>query len=194
MKISIEGNIGCGKTTVISKINECTRLPIFLEPVHEWKDWLSLFYSDPKRWGMTFNLNVLHTFQCWKNNNFKAIYERSPMSCRYVFAELQYMNGHINEMEMKLFHQLFKELSWFPDVIIYIKADPKVCEERMKKRNRDCEQQVQLEYLQKVHDNHESLLDKARARGIQIHVVDGNKDAEAVFKDVLDILDTLNQE
>lgn len=192
MKICIEGNIGCGKTTVISKLNEATRLPIFLEPVHEWKDWLSLFYTDPQRWGMTFNLNVLYTFQQWKHNNFKAIYERSPLSCRYVFAQLQYQNGHINEMEMKLFDQLAKELSWSPDVIIYIDTDPLVCDTRMKKRNRDCEQNVQLDYLRQVHSNHHTiLLEEAQKRNISVYRVDGNVGADEVYEAVLNIVNQL---
>ena len=42
MKITIEGNIGSGKTSVLQKIFERKRIPIFLEPVDtDWKEGLS---------------------------------------------------------------------------------------------------------------------------------------------------------
>ena len=62
IKICIEANIGAGKTSVLSKINEKTRLPIFLEPVNQWSHWLKLFYENPGRWGFTFNIEVLLSF------------------------------------------------------------------------------------------------------------------------------------
>lgn len=193
MKISIEGNIGCGKSSVISELNKKTRLPIFLEPVDEWSKWLHLFYADKERWGLSFNMNVLLTFNRWKNNSFKAIYERSPLSNKNVFTKLQYKSGHMTELELSLFNDLFSEISWKPDVIIYIQTPPNVCMERMTQRNRGCESNVPIEYLQQVHNEYEEMIDSAKTDKDIKHVftVNGLQNAEHVYDDVIHILKSL---
>ena len=201
-KIAIEGNIGSGKTTLMSRLCQETRLPIFLEPVDEWKDWLTLFYSDHSRWGMSFNINVLLTFNKWKNNGFTSIYERSPISNRFVFSQLQYDNNRMKDIELKMFERVYDKLAWTPDVIIYIKTDPEVSMARMQARARKCEDAVPLEYIKSVHNKYEEILnnksynsneyfnylddkyitsDKKKCRIIH---VDGNKSADEVFTDV----------
>ena len=60
--ISIEGNIGAGKSTLISYLNLLT----IKEPVDEWlniggQNLLQKYYEDPKRWGLTFQLNAIHS-------------------------------------------------------------------------------------------------------------------------------------
>lgn len=185
MKIAIVGNIGTGKTTVIQKLNHVLRLPIFLEPVEEWKDWLEVFYKDHHRWGFTFNVNVLTSFVQWKNNNFKAIYERSPMCCRYVFTDLQYEEGYMTDMEMELFDKLYQQLAWEPDVIIYVRTSPVTCSHRIVKRGRVCEAKVPLDYIEKVHDKYESMVSNCKQ---PVHIVDGEQDEEAVFQNILQII------
>lgn len=185
MKICIEGNIGCGKSTIISRLCQETRLPVFLEPVEDWSEWLSLFYKDPARWGMAFNVKVLMSFNKWKNNEFKAIYERSPLSNRHVFCQLQHDRGQVNALEIDLFDELYQKLAWTPDTIIYIKTDPTTSMERMQKRGRCCESEVPLEYLQAVHDKYEDVIGKFQDKTITI---DGNRPAEEVYQDVVRIV------
>lgn len=187
MKISIDGNIGCGKTTVIQKINDKMRIPIFLEPLHKWHDLLQLFYENPQKWAFPFNLEVMTSFHEWKNNTFPAIYERSPLSCRHVFTELNHANGHLHKLELQIFDKIFKELSWNPDVLIYIKTDPSICMKRMQERGRQCEQGVSSEYIQAIHDKYEQLVSEINSN-IHLHVVDGNQNKEKVVDDVKNII------
>jgi len=192
-KISIEGNIGCGKSSIISRLCQEIRLPVFLEPVDDWADWLQLFYNDPARWGMSFNTKVLLSFNKWKNNCFPAVYERSPISNRYVFSELQYDRGSMNKLEKEMFDDLYKQLAWTPDMVIYVRTDPDVSMERMIKRGRSCEKTVPLEYLQAVHAKYEKIfhstyLDQEYMINNQkciVHVIDGNRTHEEVYKDVV---------
>lgn len=190
MKISIEGNIGSGKSTVITRLCKEKRIPVFLEPVDEWKDWLTLFYADPARWGLAFNLHVLMTFNQWKNNDFLAVYERSPLSNRHVFTELGYEQGRLNKLELNLFESLYNKLAWKPDVVIYIKTEPEVSMERMKTRARDCECAVPLEYLQSIHHKHEELFKFKRTENV--YIVDGNRSQDDVYNDVATILQRIS--
>ena len=194
MKIAIEGNIGCGKSTVISRLCQETRLPIFLEPVEDWKEWLTIFYKDPAKYGFAFNVNVLMTFNNWSNNSFPAIYERSPLSNRFVFAELQRDHGKMTILEMSLFHDLYKKLGWTPNTIIYIKTDPTTCYERMMKRGRECESQVSLEYLQDVHKKYEELINRySNTLMTNMIIIDGNRTHDEVYADVYKVVSALTK-
>lgn len=63
--ISIEGNIGSGKSTILKIIRESfPHLTILDEPLAEWQkvgeqgniNLLGLYYDKPERWGFTFQI------------------------------------------------------------------------------------------------------------------------------------------
>lgn len=189
MKISIEGGIACGKSTVLTRIQQTTRIPVFLEPLDSWT-LLNKFYKDTSRWGFTFNVEVIMSMFKWKTNQYDSLYERSPNSCRWVFTQMQYEQGGITKEEIDLFDELLKTFSWDQDCIIYIKTDPKVCFERMKNRNRGCEETVPIEYLSNLDKKHNDMIDyiKTTKPNIKIIIVDGNNNEDTIYKNILDIL------
>ena len=193
MKITIEGNLASGKSTLVMRLQEWSRIPTFLEPVDKWT-LLCKFYEDPKRWSFTFNTEVLISMSKWKNNDYQSIYERSPLSCRHVFTQLHVDSGVLNHEEITIFEKIYKEFSWKQDVIIYIKTDPHVCYERMKKRNRTCENEVSLEYLIDVDKKHATMIAFAKSIDIKVYEVDGNETAEIVFNKVSSIISSLNSD
>ena len=79
--LSIEGNIGAGKTTFLKLVRDSLELPfeIIEEPVAEWKkitggstnqqeNLLKLFYEDPARWGYAFQSYCYFTrIREWSN-------------------------------------------------------------------------------------------------------------------------------
>lgn len=188
MKICIEGNIGTGKSTLMQNIANKINIPIFLEPVDQWTDWLKIFYQNPARWGMSFNLNVLTSFHTWKYQTFNALYERSPPTCRKVFTQLQYENEHIQPIEMELFDKIYKELYWDPDVIVFIDTPAKVCLQRMNDRNREAESGIPLNYLIQLEEKHKDLLAYANCKNIPVFTIDGMMPAEEVTDAVLQVL------
>lgn len=189
MKITIEGNISCGKSTILTLLQQNTRLPIFLEQVQSWT-MIAPFYKDNSRWGFTFNIEVLYSMFKWKENSFFSIYERSPLSCRKVFTQLQYDNGSMTYDELQLFDKLYNNFGWSQDAIIYINTPPNVCLERMRSRDRSCEKQVELDYLVKVHDAHTRMIQFAQnyLPCLKVFVVDGNQSKEKVYADVENIV------
>jgi deoxyadenosine/deoxycytidine kinase len=193
MKIVIEGNIGCGKSTLLSRLASETRIPVFLEPVdNEWKEGLTHFYEDPLRWGFSFNLKVLQTYYKWKNINFLSIYERSPLSCRNIFFAQQVKEGAMTNFEIELFDEFFKQMSWKPDVLIYVKTPPQVCFDRMFSRARECEGGVPITYLESIHNQYEEMLHTFKNdKDIKIYEVDGCQDRDEVYMQVLKIVNEL---
>lgn len=74
--------------------------------------------------------------------------------------------------EFSIYHNLCETLmSNCPlEAIIYLKCNPLICYERIKKRNRQGEECIPLDYLQKVHDRHEEWI--SRQKNIKILTID----------------------
>ena len=189
MKISIDGLISCGKSTLLSKLQLETRIPIFLENVTGWT-LLDKFYQDPERWGFSFNSQVILSMRKYKDITFDAVFERSINSCRWIFVDLQVDEKTITKEELDLFDELLKAIGWDQDVIIYLKTSPEICYERMQKRNRQCEETVSLEYLKKLEKKHLDMFKYLAIHKphIKIFEVNGNDDEQTVYNKVLNIL------
>ena len=97
--LSIEGNIGAGKTTFLKILNEKLNLPfeIIPEPVSEWQNLeynkekinlLDLFYKDPIKYGYIFQSYCFFSIiKNWTKNSHKynkpiLIFERCIDSCK----------------------------------------------------------------------------------------------------------------
>jgi deoxyadenosine/deoxycytidine kinase len=198
MRICIDGSIGAGKSTVIKNVVAPLGIPFHLEPVERWTSLLELMYGDQQRWAMTFNMCVLLTMNEFARNDVDSgtscvVYERSPLSCRYVFSELQHEMGFMTEEEMGILQKAFDQTAWVPDVLIFIKTTADVAYTRMIQRDRHCESQVELSYLQQLSDKYDSFLLRIRQNHprTSIFVVDGNRDSAAVNQDVKDIINRL---
>ena len=92
MRIIIDGNIGCGKSTVIKSIsNELSMLRVLQENVSDWEPYLKSFYSDMKQNSLQFQMKVLehHLKSGDKTKNDKfSIHERSLLSCVNIFTKI----------------------------------------------------------------------------------------------------------
>ena len=176
--ISIEGNIGSGKTTLINNIR--TLYPdwnIIDEPVDSWlalqddsgKSLLELFYSDKERWSYTFQntafmtrytsmINAVKGWDSSKSNIF--ILERCILTDRYVFAEMLKDSNCLTKLEWDLYLKWFNVFSDLSTIngIIYITTDYSICNDRIKTRSRKGEDSIPLDYLNSLETQHEKWL------------------------------------
>lgn len=101
--ITVEGNIGCGKTTFLNYLAEREKNVFLLaEPVAQWRNLqghnlLKMMYNDPKKWGFTFQTFVqLTMLQMHEFNDtdrpFKLM-ERSLHSAMRCFVENLHQTG-----------------------------------------------------------------------------------------------------
>lgn len=171
--ISIEGNIGSGKSSVIRELKKKYKQFYYLEePVDSWtnvkddngKTILDLFYGDNTRWAYTFQnlayITRVKQILAIKDKYEYIVMERSIFTDRNVFANILEQDGHINKIEKGLYDKWFDFLKKDVKVdgYIYIKADPKTSLERIRKRNRSGEENITLEYLEKLHKAHNEWL------------------------------------
>jgi len=207
MLVSIEGNIGSGKSTVIEYLKTLndSRFVFVDEPVKEWleiKDKngmnaLDCFYSDQKRNSFCFQILAYITrlkklMDVIKNNKDKIIItERSIDTDRNVFAKMLYEDDYLNSIEWVTYNywfDTFKDVSKV-DKIIYISATPEKCLERINKRNRVEEEGIKLNYLTKCHNYHNDWLD-----GVSDKItIDGHNSVNNIRNQVIDIINNLNK-
>lgn len=136
---------------------------------------LQLMYQDPQRWSYTFQ-----TCSCMSRLRTQLlppparllssegtpvqVYERSVYSDRYIFALNMFELGCINATEWAVYqdwHSLLVDQFGHKvelEGIIYLRAPPKVCLERLEHRGRPEEKGVKLDYLEKLHIQHEQWL------------------------------------
>jgi deoxyadenosine/deoxycytidine kinase len=195
--VSIEGNIGSGKTTLMSYLREeykNNQLVIFLkEPVDEWSliqdengtTILEKFYADQEKYSFAFQmmayvsrLNVLR--EALKNldpdKKYVIFTERSLNTDRYVFAKMLYETCKMEEVCYNIYLRWFNSFSQeFPvHKIVYVKVDPNVCHTRISKRSREGEDKIELGYLESCHKYHEYMMKDYDAT--EKLILDGNID------------------
>lgn len=171
MIVSLEGNIGAGKTSVLERL-QARGYAVRPEPVDEWDDFLTKFYENPAEWALPFNLKVLHSFARIDFSVFDShiVVERSPSACRHVFGQLAYNDNHLSPAAWDVFKEYHELLGWKPDAYIYIQTPVEVCYERMQRRSRECEQGVTMEYLSRIDFQYENML---RFSQVPVHRIDG---------------------
>ena len=185
--ISIEGNIGSGKTTLINKLQENLQDDfVFLEePLDEWleiKDErdntiLSKFYSDQTKYSFSFQMMAyisrLNNLKEQLNQTKNIFTERSLSTDKYVFAKMLYDNKLMDSCEYQIYNKWFDSFNKETAItkMIYVKTDPIICNERVNKRSRDGENNISQEYLNTCHLYHEEMI---KNLNIPILVLDGN--------------------
>ena len=202
MRIAIEGNIGCGKTTLIRDIaRRMSNVATILEPVEDWSNWLTKMYADPKRWSFAFNLKVILTLAHWPaaakmaemNGNSLVVFERSPLACKHIFCCAQFDRGELTSDELDLLDETHGFLGWEPDIVIYLYADPDVCDQRMRQRDRTSERSIDKTYIKELSGKYEELFGSGcKTTVIRIDVSSSDKDA--VSDKVCDILEKLREQ
>ncbi|XP_072520587.1 deoxyguanosine kinase, mitochondrial [Salminus brasiliensis] len=155
-------------------IEAATSQPV-RSPQQTASNLLKMMYQDPKRWSYTFQ-----TFSCMSRLRTQLqpppasllqstetavqVYERSIYSDRYIFAQNMFELDCINSTEWTVYqdwHSFLVE-QFGPKVhlegIIYLRAPPQTCLDRLGCRGREEEQGLQLDYLDTLHMQHDNWL------------------------------------
>eukprot|EP00828_Plagiopyla_frontata_P033204 TRINITY_DN4312_c0_g1_i3.p1 TRINITY_DN4312_c0_g1~~TRINITY_DN4312_c0_g1_i3.p1 ORF type:complete len:310 (-),score=41.20 TRINITY_DN4312_c0_g1_i3:101-1030(-) len=182
--LSIEGNVGAGKSTFLDLLNSrfSNEFTVIPEPVNEWQNirgegvnMLDLLYKDPQRWSYTFQTYAFFSrLQLWQRmmkdvQTPLMISERSVFSDKYIFA--QNCASNWNPAELAVYNEWFDFLTGNErygyrqiDGVIYLRTSPEVCLSRIAKRGRKEEDSIPIDYLTQLHQRHEEWLNSDRGR------------------------------
>ncbi len=187
--ITIDGNIGAGKTTILNYIHANHNIYIDLEPIDKWKPFLDDIYINRQKF---FNFQIrVWLDRSWiqeKDNNSTIVMERSPFFIRNTFNQSMINNNLINPQEGIIINELYDktDIIWKSNYYIYIKSSPQQCLERIIERGRDNEMGIDINYLTEIHNLHEESYQKALKEGRNIICIDvENKDIETVANEII---------
>lgn len=201
--VSIEGNIGSGKSTLISKLrSKLTHIgmtPVIYidEPVKVWNtimdkhgdNIIKKYYEDQKKYAFQFQMMAyitriteLRKAMDKYNGECIIITERSIETDKEVFAKMLYESNVLDTISYTIYLKWFDELSRGLKVnqLVYLKTEPETSLKRVIQRNRPGEN-IPLDYLKDCHKMHEQWLQKSS----DVLILNGEHELEETFDNKL---------
>ena len=191
--VSVQGSVGVGKSSLLQYVESrfADLVQCVYEPVHKWTDLggenlLKLFYKNPKKYAFALQsyvqLTMIEAHRVkLRNQSVKLkLMERSVQTSINVFAKQLNQNKVLDKVETSVLQEwndfLLKEHNDLAvDVVIYLRATPDTCLERIRKRGREGEESITLAYLQELHQLHEDWLTAPDVNSFEILIVDTDK-------------------
>jgi deoxyadenosine/deoxycytidine kinase len=162
--VAVAGNIGVGKSTLVTMLAERLNWKPFFEPVAD-NPYLADFYRDMRAWSfhsqIFFLTRRLRIHRQLIDHPTTAIQDRSVYEDAEIFACNLYRQGLISERDYTSYRELYQVLSEFlppPDLVIYLRASVPTLMQRIRQRGRDYEREISPDYLQQLNELYEEWI------------------------------------
>ncbi len=162
--VAVAGNIGVGKSTLVSMLSSRLGWQPFFEPVGE-NPYLVDFYRDMHQWSfhsqIFFLTRRLRSHRELLDHPTSAIQDRCVYEDAEVFAQNLYLQGLMNERDYASYHELYLVLSEFlppPDLVVYLRSSVETLQQRIAHRGRDYERTISAEYLAQLNHLYEDWI------------------------------------
>jgi deoxyadenosine/deoxycytidine kinase len=192
--ITIEGNIGAGKTTLAQLLAEKLNARLILEEFAE-NPFLSKFY------GILNNMLFPSKYFLWQERYkqlkelvyTKDLFRRVTVS-DYLFTKcLLFAKVNLSDDEFRLYQKLFDIIHQqllHPDILIYLHAPVERLQENIKKRNREYEQSIPDQYLLNIQEAYTTYIRQQNMKTLFIDATyadfEGNENQIAVVLNALE--------
>ncbi len=156
--ICIEGNLGSGKTSLVSMLCREFNGKEIMESF-ENNPFLPLFYENPDRYAFTVEL----FFMTERYKQLQAHLSNPDLFSNHTIADffftksLLFARKNLGADEYRLFQMLFSVLDKSfpnPDILVYLHRDTSHLLKNIKERNRPYEQTLKADYLLKIQDSY----------------------------------------
>ena len=194
--ITIEGNIGAGKTTLAHLLSKHFNARLILEEFAE-NPFLPKFYENKQQYAFPLEL----FFMAERYKQLKELLQTKDMFQKitisdYLFTKcLLFAKINLPDEEFLLYQKLFDIINpqlTFPDLLIYLHAPVTKLKENIKKRNRPYEQSIGTDYLFSLQQTYTQYI---KQHNIKTLFIDASSADFLGNKKHLDaVLDALNKE
>ncbi|MCW3464092.1 deoxynucleoside kinase [Chitinophaga nivalis] len=170
--ITVEGNIGAGKTTLANMLAKHFSGKLILEEFAD-NPFLPLFYDKPQQYAFPLEL----FFMAERYKQLKEMLQsqdlfRETIISDYLFTKsLLFAKINLPEEEYSLYQKLFDIINpqlVQPELLIFLHAPVPKLQENIRHRNRSYEQQIQDEYLQSVQDMYMQYIKQHPVRTLMV--------------------------
>lgn len=207
MIVAVMGLIGSGKSSLVTSLNNTGKYTVFMEPTKEIEGstenpFLDKYYENPSRWAYTMQTFLLfERYKQFQEAHYRSLRGEdciidSAYYSDFAFALVQQQDGYFTDDEYMAYlnmHQTLQPNLVYPDVIVYLDLSPEDTLNRIKERSRECESNIPLQYLTKLHAAYCKVLSSLSKR-CKIVYVDARKSREEVLSDVEAIIDATRDE
>lgn len=193
--ITVEGNIGAGKTTLTHLLAKHFDARIVLEEFAD-NPFLPKFYDNPQQYAFPLELFFMaERYKQLKEMVHKDLFQQTTIS-DYLFTKcLLFAKVNLPEEEFRLYQKLFDIIHQqlvFPDILIYLHAPVQKLQANIRKRNREYEQSIPDEYLFNIQETYTSYIKQHNIKTIFIDA--SNADFLGNEKHLQVVLDALERE
>jgi deoxyguanosine kinase len=192
--ITIEGNIGAGKTTLSHLLAKHFNARLVLEQFAD-NPFLPKFYENPQQYAFPLEL----FFMAERFKQLKELIQQKDLFQNltisdYLFTKcLLFAKINLSEEEFRLYQRLFDIMYQQlvqPEILIYLHAPVAKLQQNIKKRNRPYEQQIPDDYLFSIQETYTHYIKQHNLKTIYVDVSNadflGNPEHLKVIIDALD--------
>jgi deoxyadenosine/deoxycytidine kinase len=192
--VTIEGNIGAGKTTLADILSKQLNARLILEEFAE-NPFLPKFYESPEQYAFPLEL----FFMAERYKQLKDLLQTKDMFQQvtisdYLFTKcLLFAKVNLPDEEFRLYQKLFDIINpqiIQPDILIYLHTPVNKLQENIRKRNRKYEQNIPNDYLFNLQETYTQYI---KQHNINTLFVDASNadflNNEAHVKIIMDALD-----
>lgn len=160
--IAIEGNIGAGKTSLANLLSDQFNAKLVLERFAD-NPFLPKFYEDKERYAFPLEMSFLADRYQQLSDDLAQfdLFKNFIISDYYIFKSLIFAQVTLSKDEYllyrKIFNLIYKEITK-PDLYVYLYQNTERLLENIKKRGRTYEQNIESDYLKKIHDGYISFI------------------------------------
>jgi deoxyadenosine/deoxycytidine kinase len=172
--ITIEGNIGAGKTTLAHLLSKHFDARLILEEFAE-NPFLPKFYENPGQYAFPLEL----FFMAERYKQLKDLLQTKDMFqtvtiTDYLFTKcLLFAKVNLPEEEFRLYQKLYDIMHQQmiqPDLLVYLHAPVHKLQQNIRKRNRSYEQNIADEYLFSIQETYTNYIKQHHIKTLFIDV------------------------
>lgn len=193
--VAVAGNIGAGKTELVSFLCKRYDLKPFFEP-NDTNPYLEDFYKDMKSFAFRSQIYFLtHKFRLHRaleREPGTVVQDRTIYEDAEIFARNCWRQHFIDKRDWQTYSELYQTISAAlapPDLMIFLKCPVKTLRKRIAIRGRAMEQDIPTSYLTRLNDLYEDWY----ARYDLSPVVTLSTDKLDYITDIVDRLDLFKQ-
>lgn len=194
--ITIEGNIGAGKTTLAHLLSKHYNARLILEEFAD-NPFLPKFYENPHQFAFPLEL----FFMAERFKQLKELIQQKDLFQNltisdYLFTKcLLFAKINLPDDEFRLYQRLFEIMYQQvvqPDIVLYLHSPVNKLQQNIRKRNRPYEQKIQDDYLFKIQETYTHYI---KQHNIKTIIIDAsNADFLGNEKHLVTIIDILEKE
>ena len=194
--VTIEGNIGAGKTTLAHLLSKHFNARLILEEFAD-NPFLPKFYDNPGQYAFPLEL----FFMAERYKQLKDLLQTKDMFHNitisdYLFTKcLLFAKVNLPEEEFRLYQKLFEIINpqiLQPDIVIYLHTPVIKLQENIKKRNRNYEQSIPNDYLFTLQETYTQYIKQHNIKTLYVDA--GNADFLGNDQHLKIIIEALDKE